>query len=255
VAQDVTQERAARAVLGKARLCSTSVSGNRPRPSGSPPYWPTGAQIIWRSGEGSLAAGAAATNDGCEPVPIFAEPVTVVRDDADSLIVWLAVGTPVLRVARADGLGKRDDKSTLFTAATVQDIGVHAWYDILRIAPTGRPWSVWVFFTEHTRQFAGWYVNLEDPHTRDEHAVYTRDHVLDLEIAPDRTMVRKDQDELALAVAQGRFAAAAAAAIEANAAEAEAIVADWGPPFCDGWEYFEPDPSWPIPELQQRWAR
>jgi len=34
----------------------------------------------------------------------------------------------------------------------------------------------------------------------------------------------------------------AAAAIEANAAEVEALVADWGPPFCDGWERFRPVP-------------
>lgn len=227
----------------------------RRRSSGSPPYWSTGSQIMWRSGEGPLAAGAPVISDSCAPVPIFAEPVTVVRDDADALIAWLAVGTPVLRVARADGLGKRDDKSTLFTAATVQDIGVHAYYDILRIAPTRRPWSVWVFFTEHTRQFAGWYVNLEAPHIRDEHAVYTCDHVLDLEIEPDRSVARKDQDELELAVAQGRYDAATAAAIEADAAEVEVIVAHWGSPFCDGWEHFRPDPGWPIPELPEGWAR
>jgi hypothetical protein len=224
------------------------------RPSGSPPYWPTGAQVMWRSGEGPLAAGAPAREDGRADVPQFAEPVTVVRDDASALVAWLAVGTPVLRVARADGRGKRDDKATLFTAESVQDVGVHAWYDIVRIAPTGRPWSVWVFFTENTGEFAGWYVNLEDPHTRDHRAVYTRDHVLDLEIEPDRTVTRKDEDELALAVAQGRYDPATAAAIEADAAEVEAIVADWGPPFCDGWEHFRPDPAWPIPGLPARWA-
>jgi hypothetical protein len=208
---------------------------------------------MWWSGDGPLAAGAAFAHDRRTRSPHFAEPVTVVRDDADALVAWLAVGTPVLRVARADGLGKRDDKSTLFTAEAVQDIGVHAYYDILRIAPTGRPWSVWVFFTEHTQEFAGWYVNLEDPHVRDERTVYTRDHVLDLVIEPDRTMTRKDEDELALAVAQGRYDAATAAAIEADAAEAEALVADWGPPFCDGWEHFRPDPTWPIPGLPERW--
>jgi len=207
---------------------------------------------MWWSGDGPLATGAVVTKNGNTSVPHFAEPVTVVRDDADVLVAWLAAGTPVLRVARADGLGKRDDKSTLFTAETVQDVGVHAYYDVLRIAPTGRPWSVWILFAEHTREFAGWYLNLEDPHARDDHAVYTRDHVLDLEIEPDRTMARKDEDELALAVAQGRYDAATAAAIEAEAAEAEAIVADWGPPFCDGWEHFRPDPAWPIPGLPER---
>ena len=231
------------------------VSAHSRRQSGSPPYWSTGTQIMWWSGDGPLATGAAVINQSGAGAPHFAEPVTVVRDDIDGLVAWLAVGTPVLRVARADGLGKRDDKSTLFTAESVQDVGVWAVYDVLRIAPTGRPWSVWVLFAEHTREFAGWYVNLEDPHSRDEHAVYTRDHVLDLEIEPDRTMTRKDEDELELAVAQGRYDAAAAAAIEAEAADAEAVVGAWGPPFCDGWEHFRPDPAWLIPDLPDRVTR
>jgi predicted RNA-binding protein associated with RNAse of E/G family len=177
--------------------------------------------------------------------------VTVVSDDADGLVVWLQTGAPVLRAARADGLGKRDDQSTLFTAELVQERGVHADFDQLRIALTGRPWSVWVFFTAGTGQFAGWYVNLEKPHIRDEHTVYTSDHVLDLVIEPDRTMARKDEDELVLAVTQGVFDATTAAAIEADAEAVEAVVADWGPPFCDGWERFRPDHRWPIPGLPE----
>ena len=147
------------------------------RPSGSPPYWPVGTQIVWREGDGPLGTGATVVDTS---VPHFAQPMTVVRDDSEGLVVWLPTGTPVLRAARADGLSKRDDQSTLFTAALVQERGVHADFDQLRIALTGRPWSVWVFFTEGTGEFAGWYVNLEKPHIRDEHTVYTSDHVLDL---------------------------------------------------------------------------
>jgi predicted RNA-binding protein associated with RNAse of E/G family len=225
------------------------VSPSALRPSGSPPYWPAGTQIMWWSGAGPLATGSPIGKDGDVAQPQFAEPMTVVRDDSDALIAWLAAGTPVLRAARADGLGKRSDKSTLFTAETVQDVGVWTGYDVLRIALTGRPWTVWVLFTERAREFVGWYVNLEARHVRDGDAVYARDHVLDLVIEPDRTMARKDEDELELAVAQGRFDATSAATIEADAAEAEAVVADWGPPFCDGWEHFRPDPAWPIPGL------
>jgi predicted RNA-binding protein associated with RNAse of E/G family len=87
-------------------------------------------------------------------------------------------------------------------------------------------------------------VNLERPHIRDDRAVYTSDHVLDLVIQPDRTVVRKDEDELALAVEQGVFDAPSAAAITADAVQVEALVADWGSPFCDDWERFTPDPSW-----------
>lgn len=184
-------------------------------------------------------------------VPHFAQPVTVVRDDADGLVVWLPCGTPVLRAARADGRGKREDPSTIFTADLVLERGTHTVFDQLRIAPTGRPWSVWAMFAEGSGEFAGWYVNLEEPHVRDDHAVYTSDHVLDLVIAPDRTSVRKDEDELTLAVAQGVFDRAVAAAIENNAADVEALVAGWGAPFCSGWETYRPDPAWPTPDLTE----
>lgn len=77
--------------------------------------------------------------------------------------------------------------------------------------------------------------------------VYTSDNVLDLVVQPDRTTRRKDEDELALAVAQGVFQASTAATIEQDAAAVEEVIADWGPPFCDGWEHFQPDPAWPDP--------
>ncbi len=87
------------------------------------------------------------------------------------------------------------------------------------------------------------------PHVRDERAVFTSDHVLDLVVASDRAVTLKDEDELVLAVAQRVFDVAAAAAIEAHAAEVEALIAEWGPPLNDGWEHYRHDPVWPIPEL------
>ncbi len=224
------------------------VSEDYRRPSGDSPYWLAGTEVMWREGDGPLGTGSIVVDTS---VPHFAQPVTVVRDDADGLVVWLPCGTSVLRAARADGRGKREDSRTLFTADLVQERGTHALFDQLRIAPTGRPWSVWLLFSEGSGEFAGWYVNLEEPHVRDARGVYTSDHVLDLVVDPDRTLVRKDEDELALAVAQGVFDGPAAAAIEEEAAAVEALVADWGPPFCDGWESFRPDPAWPIPRLTE----
>lgn len=210
----------------------------------SAPYWPVGTQIIWREGSGPLGTGPLVADPS---VPHFAQPVTVVRDDADALVVWLPIGSPVLRAARADGLGKRDDPHTLFTAPLVVEHGVHAVYDQLRIAPTGCSWSVWVMFSGGV--FSGWYVNLERPHVRSELAVLTSDHVLDVVVSPEGTVTLKDEDELELAVSQGVFSASEAAAISANAASVAALVATWGSPFCDGWEHFRPDPAWPIPLL------
>ena len=163
-------------------------------------YWPAGTQIMWREGAGPLGTGPLVVDPS---VPHFAAPVTVVRDDASGLVVWLPIGTPILRAARLDGRGKRDDPDTLFTAPLVAERGVHGVYDQLRIAPTGRPWSVWVFFAGGV--FSGWYINLERPHVRTERAVLTSDRVLDVVVSPDRTVALKDEDELAIAVAQGVF--------------------------------------------------
>jgi hypothetical protein len=203
--------------------------------------------VVWREGSGPLGTGEPVLDTG---LPHFATPVTVVRDDADGLVVWVRTGTPVVRAARADGRDKRADARTLFTTAIVHDFGVHACYDQVRVVPTGRSWSAWALFVEGSGQFTGWYVNLERPHVRDAGAVYTSDHVLDLWIEPDHTMVRKDEDELVHAVVQGVFDDATAAAIEADCVEVEAVVAAWGAPFCDGWEMFRPDPAWPVPPAQ-----
>ena len=201
---------------------------------------------MWREGSGPLGTGAPITDTR---VPHFAYPVTVVRDDAEGFVGWLPCTTPVLRAARADGRGKRDDPATMFTADLVQQRGTHALYDQLRIAPTGRPWSVWVFFAEGSGKFAGWYVNLEAPHVRDQRTVFTSDHVLDLFVDPDGSVMRKDEDELVLAVAQRVFDEAEARAIRRDAEVVEQLVADWGTPFCDRWETFRPDPKWTVPRL------
>ena len=119
---------------------------------------------------------------------------------------------------------------------------------ILRIAPNGMPWSVWLFW-EPGWQFAGWYINLETPIRRDGRHVYAEDHVLDVWVTPDRTCHRKDEDELAAAVAQGLCSPEDAASVTRNAASAEEVVASWQSPFSDGWEDWRPDPSWTMPPL------
>ncbi len=194
--------------------------------------WERGTQIIWRYADG------------------FAEPMTVVRDDDTGLVAWLSAGTPVLRTIRADGRPLRADPATMFT--TEHQVVESVWedHDVLRIAPTNAWWSVWVFFDAATHAFEGWYVNIEDPHTRGVAEVRTRDHVLDIEVEPDRSHRRKDEDELRLAVQQGRYNRDEGELITTVAAQAEKVIDDWGPPFCDGWERFTPDPSWPVPTLQ-----
>ena len=176
----------------------------------------------------------------------------VVRDDSHGLVAWLPGGTPLLRPVLADG---RDLRSV--PVAERFDVDRHGranrldtWqgHGILKVAPAGMPWSAWVFWGDDGA-FRGWYVNLESVHTRHDHEVVTQDHVLDLVVHPDHSVTRKDEDELAAAVRSGRFSASEAAAIEGDAAAVEDVVRRWGSPFCDGWETWAPDPTWPLPEL------
>ncbi len=201
-------------------------------------YWAPGRTVLWRY-----------TRPGHPSESV--RPVRVVRDDADGLVAWLAAGTPVLRPVLADG---RDLRAVPLTERF--DVALHGranrldvWRGsgILKVAPAGVPWSVWLFWGDDG--FAGWYVNLESVHEREGDELRTQDHVLDVVVEVDRTVARKDEDELAVAVAKGRFTADQAARFERDAAEVEAVVRRWGTPFRDGWEHWAPDPGWPVPQL------
>ena len=61
---------------------------------------------------------------------------------------------------------------------------------ILRIAPIGAPWSVWLFW-ERGWQFAGWYINLETPIRREGRHVYAVDHVLDIWVTLTTRVTRR----------------------------------------------------------------
>ena len=52
-------------------------------------------------------------------------------------------------------------------------------------------------------------------------------------------MSLKDEDELALAVEQAS-SPPRSPPIEADARSVQLLVAEWGSPFCDGWESFRP---------------
>jgi predicted RNA-binding protein associated with RNAse of E/G family len=210
------------------------------RQSGTPPYWARGTTIGWCYRRPGWRPG--------EPETVH--PMTVVRDDADGLAAWLAPGTPIWFPVRADGARLRNDPSTMFTAARVQGTGLWHGHGILRVALTGRAWSVW-YFRGANGSFDCYYVNIEDPHVRDERCLYTSDHVLDVEVTAGGRHARKDEDELVEAVRQGRYSAEEADRIRAVADEVESVVERWRPPFSDGWETFVPDPAWPVPTLDE----
>lgn len=219
---------------------TTDTSSRSPRrPSGTPPYWRPGDQVWWRYHRPGWQPGD----------PQTVHPVTVVRDDAEALVAWIAPGTPVARPERPDGRSMRDAPiEEMFTAPRVQRWGTWFGHGNLRYAPTGKPWSVWLFWDDDGR-FDGWYVNLEDPHVRDDRNLWTRDHVLDVVVEPDGRWSLKDEHELVAAVEQGRYTQDEADRIHAAARAAIAEVEAWAPPYGGDWASFRPDPAWPLPSL------
>lgn len=209
------------------------------RPSGAPPFWQRGDVILWRyqrKVRGYVG-------------PETVRPMRVVRDDADALVAWLAPDTPVLRPVLADGRELRSVPAhQMFGSGRA--VGRSRWQGtgVLKVAPTGVPWSVWLFW-EPDWSFRGWYVNLEDVHVRDGSSIVTQDHVLDLWVTPDRSVRWKDEDELDAAVETGRWTAADGERFRHDAGDVEVRITAWDRPFRDGWEDWRPDLSWPVPEL------
>ncbi|MFD7155822.1 DUF402 domain-containing protein [Kribbella sp. NPDC059898] len=201
-------------------------------------YWQPGTTIEWVY-EGS----------GRHADKPNVRPMTVVRDDADGLVAWLAPGTPLLKPVLADGRETREaGPVAMFTEERVLKLDVWRGTGILKASPVGKPWSVW-YFWDADGTFSGWYVNLEREHVRDLAArrTSTVDHVLDLWINPDRSIEWKDEDELEGAVTAGRHTPAEAEQIVADAWAAIRDVDAWVAPFSEDWQAWVAPASWRVP--------
>lgn len=213
------------------------------RPLGAAPFLAPGDQIDWHYRAPGWQHGG----------PSYIAPMRVVRDDERGLVAWLAAGTLVEGQGGADGRRVRAvplERRWLEPRIRI----VEEWWSngVLRIAPAGVPWSVWLFWNHTTGEdweFAGWYVNLENAHLRTDRDTFSSDHVLDVEIEAGGVIHMKDEDELVAAIAQGRLTSGQAAQIErhADAAIASFHAGDW--PFDEEWRRWRPEASWDAPEL------
>jgi hypothetical protein len=196
------------------------------RAAGSPPFLDPGDVLLWRYGRGL-------------------ESLRVVRDDERGLVAWLASGSEGAVWVPADGVPLRDrPPAERFGSERVPTIRPWQGGGILRIAPTGRPWSVWLFW-EDDGAFAGHYINLELPHTRSDNELATRDLTLDLWLEPTGALWLKDADEVEGAVAGGRYPVETADEIHAAAewARAELVEGrDW--PLDEEWTRWRAPADW-----------
>ncbi|MFC7724090.1 DUF402 domain-containing protein [Nocardioides sp. GCM10028917] len=201
------------------------------REAGTAPHQAPGDVVLWHYGR-SIA------------------PVRVVRDDERGLVAWLAEGTEGVDWRPADGRATREvPLAERFTVALAPVISRWSGGGVLRIAPTGRPWSVWLFW-EDDGAFAGHYINLELPHRRSAGETATRDLTLDLWLEPDGVLWLKDADEVEAAVACDRYSVETAAEIRAVAEWARAELVErrsW--PLDEGWTTWQPPADWTVPSL------
>ncbi len=106
------------------------------------------------------------------------------------------------------------------------------------------------FWDDATGRFIGWYANLQAPLRHTRLGFDTNDHTLDVLVAPDKTWLWKDEDQLADAVAAGIYTPAVAAEVRA---EAERVIATLETRLPTGWETWQPDPDWPPLALPAGW--
>jgi hypothetical protein len=211
-------------------------AGEPTRAAGAAPYLRPGQVLTYRYG-------------------YFAAPLWVVRDDERGLVAWLPAGSEQLAAKPRDGGGLRDrslaDRARLFVERDF-DMVVTPWHGpgILRVVPTGVPWSIWYFFTDDGA-LDGHYVNLELPHLRAADGsprTYTRDLTLDLWLDVDGSLWLKDEDELDAAVAGGAYTAEQGAAVREVAEQARhELVVPRAWPLDEGWETWRPPPAWDEP--------
>jgi hypothetical protein len=129
--------------------------------------------------------------------------VRVVRDEPGLLVTYLAEGTsfefpPGPEVHPWAGRG------------------VWTGHGVLMLQRPEEMHAIWVFWEGPKRDFAGWYVNLQEPFRRTAEGYDTQDLELDIWIPAGGTWELKDSELLDARVQEGRFTQDQARAIRAE---------------------------------------
>ncbi|MFI5957243.1 DUF402 domain-containing protein [Cryptosporangium sp. NPDC051539] len=181
-------------------------------------------------------------------------PCTVVSDDADGVLLWLARDTPTRVSLFEDDRPVRDvPLAERFTRPWHTGPGVWAGTSVLEWIPPGAPWHTVYWFFDSAGRFRNWYVNVETPPVRWAGGFDSDDLELDVVIAPDRSCVLKDDDELEAAVEAGDLSPRVAERTRLEASAAIDAATSGRPPFDGRWTDFVPVASWVRPEMPSGW--
>lgn len=183
-------------------------------------------------------------------------PVAVVRDDADCVALYTAVGTPIKVQARRDGTRLTRDTPFVEREGMIGGLADGTWVTnhVLTLHKPGRMSAIWLFWRDPEWAFRGYYANLQAPLRRTHLGFDTADYLLDVEISPDYTCVWKDEDEWDAALEHGLLDRDLLMAVRAEGKRVIREVEKRAWPFNAGLESWRPDPAWPIPEMPKNWA-
>jgi hypothetical protein len=179
--------------------------------------------------------------------PWLGLPVRVVDDTDELLASYIPTGSP---------FGYTDGHWPTPT-------GRHPWYPraawqgngVLMLQRPGEMHAIWHFWEGPHRQFAGWYINIQEPFRRTPIGYDTQDLELDIWVPPNGEWHFKDAELLTPRVAEGRFTETLVSDIQA---EGDRIAADLiaGRRWWDSkWTIWSPPPEWATPTLPDGWDR
>lgn len=204
----------------------------------TPSRWEAGDQIVYRE----VWQGKTWT----------ARPMRVVQDIPELVALSLGNGTQWKYPAPLDGRSALPE--CLLTGAWRLVDKTWTWGHTLLLIRLGEPHAVHVMWRRGSREFVGWYINLQECLRRTHLGFDTMDQELDIVVRPDLSeWVWKDEALFERAQEAGRFSPAQAREIRAEGERVLELVRQRKPPFGDGWECWSPPPEWPIPVLPQDW--
>ncbi len=133
------------------------------------------------------------------------------------------------------------------------ELGEHEWdVSSLWMIRPGEWHAVWVSWLPDGSHH-GWYVNLQRPFRRTAIGIEAMDLMLDIVVEPDLRWRWKDEEEFDEMLARRIMGRRTGLRVRREAEVVVNRIERRCPPFSEPWPTWEPDPSWPVPELGDGW--
>lgn len=179
-----------------------------------------------------------------------ARPMVVVQDNAELIALYWVPGTPWKRARNHQG-----------GDVAVIDCKIGNWElnDVilegggtLRLSIPESKYSI-LLFRNIDGTIDRWYINLENPLIRTDRGFDYLDQFLDIIVEPDlKTWHWQDEDEFQEAQELGLISLEEAETFRDEGEKALELLLS-GQSVFNGWEHWQPDPSWKIPVLPDGW--